>query len=86
MDYRQKEVFAAKRLEFSRKTLLFGAAFIATFVVAAFVDLDAALRYFHVISGSSGTPMEMGAVISMVSAVPFLAMGMSIAADTHRNK
>lgn len=86
MDYRQKEVFAAKRLEFSRKTLLFGAAFISTFVVAAFVDLDAVLRYFHVVSGSPATAMEMGAIISGTSAVPFLAMGMSISADTHRNK
>lgn len=84
MDYRQREVSTTKRLEFSRKTLLFGAAFIATFVVAAFVDLDAVLRYFHVVSGSPA--MEMGAIISGTSAVPFLAMGMSISADTHRNK
>jgi hypothetical protein len=86
MDYRQKEVSAEKRHEFSRKSLLLGAVFIATFVVAAFVDLDALLRYYHIISGSAGTPMEMGAAISMISAVPFLAMGMSISADGHRNK
>jgi hypothetical protein len=86
MDYRQKEVSAEKRHEFSRKSLLLGAVFIATFVVAAFVDLDALLRYYHIISGSAGTPMELGATISMISAVPFLAMGMSISADGHRNK
>ena len=66
--------------------MLFGALFIVTLVIAAFVDLDGVLEYYKLIRGSAPTTLETGAVISMASAVPFLAMGMSISADMHRNK
>ena len=87
MDYQQREVFTTKRREFSRQSVLLGALFIITFLVAVFVDLDGVLQFFTRTSGSPRTTLEMGAIISAVSAIPFLAMGMSISVDTmDRNK
>lgn len=81
-----RKVLTATRREFSRRSVLFGALFIVTLVVAAFVDLDGVLEYYKLIRGSAPTTLEMGAIVSMASAVPFLAMGMSISADRSRNK
>ncbi len=81
-----RKVFTGKRREFGRRSVLFGALFILTLVIAAFVDLDGVLEYYKLMRGSAPATLEMGAVISMASAVPFLAMGMSISADMHRNK
>jgi hypothetical protein len=86
MHYQDGEVRTAKRREFSRKTVLLGAIFIVTLVAGAFVGLDGVLEYYKLISGSARTTLETGAIISMASAVPFLAMGMSISADVDRNK
>jgi hypothetical protein len=81
-----RNVLTAARREFGRRSILFGALFIATLVVAAFVDLDGVLEYYKLIRGSAPMTLETGAVISMASAVPFLAMGMSISADMHRKQ
>ncbi len=81
-----RKVLTATRREFSRKTLLFGALFVVTLVIGAFVDLDGVLEYYRVISGSAPTTLETGAIISIASAVPFLAMGMSISADRYRKQ
>jgi hypothetical protein len=86
MHYQHGEVLTARRREFSRKTVLLGAIFIVTLVAAAFVDLDGVLEYYKLISGSAPMTLETGAIISMASAVPFLAMGMSISADMHRKE
>jgi hypothetical protein len=79
-----RNVLTKTRREFGRRSILFGALFIATLVVAAFVDLDGVLEYYKLIHGSAPMTLETGAVISMASAIPFLAMGMSISADIHR--
>jgi hypothetical protein len=82
MDYRQKtEVFTTKRREFNRLSMLLGALFLITFVVAVFVGLDGMLEYFKLVRGSPLTTLETGAIITSASAVAFLAMGMSISAD-----
>ena len=84
MDYQPKQAFTPKLREFSFRTLGLGALFIITAVTAIFVDLDGVLEYFKILSGSPGMTLEMGAFISIASAVPFLAMGMSISADGYR--
>jgi hypothetical protein len=86
MYYRLRKVLTGKLSEFSRRTVLSGGLFISTLVVAVFVDLDGLLEYFKLVTGSAFTTVETGAVITLASAVPFLAMGMSISADTRRNK
>ncbi|MFZ0403834.1 MAG: hypothetical protein WAL03_22420 [Pseudolabrys sp.] len=58
-----------------------GALFIVTAAAAVFVDLDAVMHYFRIIGRMSPMTLETGAVISLASAIPFLAMGMSIAKD-----
>jgi hypothetical protein len=86
MDYRQRNGFALLRHEFSRRTLLWGALFILAIVVGTFVDVDALLDYLKVLHGSASDTVEFGAVMFAISAVPFLAMGMSISAEKTRNK
>ena len=86
MDGHLRNVLTAARREFGRRSILFGALFVATLVIAAFVDLDGVLEYYKLIRGSAPMTLETGAVISMASAVPFLAMGMSISADIHRKR
>ena len=71
----------SQRREFSRRTLALGALFIVTAAVAVFVDLDAVMHYFRIIGRMSPITLETGAIISLASAIPFLAMGMSIAKD-----
>jgi hypothetical protein len=44
------------------------------------------LRYFKLIGGAPNSVLEAGAIISLGTAVPFLAMGMSIADDVRRNE
>ena len=74
-----------KHREFSHRSQLFIALFVITIVAAVFVDLTGLLEYFNLVSASSPTSiMEIGALISAASAVPFLVMGMSISTD--RNK
>jgi hypothetical protein len=83
----QKSKFLKRTpVEFSLRTLLLGALFIATFGVASYVDLTGLLEYFKVVKGAAAMTLETGATISAGCAVPFLAMGMSIAADGYRNK
>lgn len=84
MDYQPRQAFTTKLREFSFRTLGLGALFIITAVTAIFVDLDGVLEYFKILSGSPGMTLETGAFISIASAVPFLAMGMSISADGYR--
>ena len=86
MSYILRKILAATRREFSRRTVLFGALFIVTLVVAFFVDLDGVLEYYRLVTGSPLATLEMGAIISSASAVPFLAMGMSICADMDRKQ
>ena len=86
MDYRVRQVPTTKHREFSRQSILLGVFFIVTLFIAAFVDLDALLRYFKLIGGAPNSVLEAGAIISLGTAVPFLAMGMSIADDVRRNE
>jgi len=71
---------------FSPRTLILGAVFIASCIVAACVDTDALLEYYKVIAGSAQPTLETAAAISMACGVPFLAMGMSISADSYRER
>jgi hypothetical protein len=86
MGYQQSKVLTTKRSEFSRQSIFFGALFIVTLAVAICVDLDAVLEYFKILGGPAGSTLELGAIISAGTAIPFLATGMSIAEDLNRNK
>ncbi len=86
MDDRLTKGRITEHREFSRQSMLLGVFFIITLFIAAFVDLDALLRYFKLLSGSPNTVLEAGAILSLGAAVPFLAMGMSIADDVRRNE
>lgn len=84
MNHQARNAVAHRSRNFSRRTLFLGAACIAAFVVASFIDLDALLSYFKVIGhGSPLMTLETGALVSIACAVPFLATGMSISADAH---
>jgi len=86
MDYRQRNVFSPLRHEFSRRTLLWGALFILAIIAGSYVDIDALLDYLKVLHGSASDTVELGAMIFAASIVPFLAMGMSISADSRRHR
>ena len=82
---RNKSLFAAsRRLGFSLTTLCWCAALVVVAVAASFADLDAVLRYFKVIHGAAPMTLETAAALSLAVAIPFLGMGMSISADSHR--
>jgi hypothetical protein len=83
MPYRPSNHFRAQLRQFSRRTLFFGAACLVAFVVASFIDIDALLEYFHVLKGATTSTLEDAAAISIACAVPFLATGMSISADSY---
>ena len=71
---------------FSAQSLLFSGVFVIALVAAASIDLAGVLEYFKVISGSSNSTMEWGAIITTGAGAPFLAMGFSVAADMKRGK
>src|SRR5665213_1300343 len=83
MDYQPSEIQTMKRREYSLRSVLLIALFVITFMVAVFIDLDGALEYLKLVAMSPRDTVEMGAVITAASAVPFLMMGMSISADIH---
>jgi hypothetical protein len=86
MDYQPSEVQTMKRREHSLRSVLLIAIFVITFMVAVFIDLDGALEYLKLVAGSTRDTVEMGAIITAASAVPFIAMGMSISADMYRKQ
>jgi hypothetical protein len=86
MDYQPSEIQTMKRREYSLRSVLLIALFVITFMVAVFIDLDGVLEYLKLVAGSPRDTVEMGAIITAASAVPFLMMGMSMSADMHRKQ
>lgn len=86
MDYQQKKTLLTRFGQFSLRSLLFGAVFITALVVAVSVDTAGVLEYCKLISGSFDSTLEVGAIITVASIAPLLAMGFSISADVERNK
>ena len=70
--------------ELSLRTLLLGAVFIITFIVAIFVDMAGVLQYFNLVSGLPQTTLETGAAITAATIVPLLMTGMSISIDGYK--
>ena len=75
---------ATRPYELSLRTLLLGAVFIITFIVAIFVDMAGVLQYFNLVSGLPQTTLETGAAITAATIVPLLITGMSISIDAHK--
>jgi hypothetical protein len=86
MDYRQRQALPAALRKFSLRSLLFGAVFIAALLGATFIDLTGVLEYCKVIGAPSSSTLELGAILTVASIAPFLAMGFSVSADLERNK
>ena len=84
MDYQRKKNLLAKLGQFSLRSLLFGAIFTIALVVAVCVDTAGVLEYCKVIGGTADPTMELGAIITVATIAPFLAMGFSISADVER--
>jgi hypothetical protein len=83
---KKRRIFTTEYTGFSRRTVLLGLALIASLCVASLVDLTATLEYFKIIRGATIATLETGATISLACAIPFLALGMSIADDGRRNR
>ncbi len=86
MDRQQKRNTISRRRKFSTLSIILGTLFIIAIFVAVFVDLVGLLQYFSLISGSATATLEAGAIITVASIAPFLAMGFSISADLERNE
>ena len=86
MDYRPRETLPTWLRKFSLRSLAFGALFIIALVAAAFIDVAGVLEYWKVISGPSNSTLELGAVLTVASIAPLLAMGFSVSAELERDK
>jgi hypothetical protein len=78
---RSKNLLATARREHSRHTLLLAALFMILLAVSVFLGADGLLEYFKLIAGRPVTALEAGAILFLVSAAAFLAVGMSISAE-----
>jgi hypothetical protein len=72
-----------KHHAFSLRTVLLISCFVIAFTVAVVVDLAALLESLGLVRGLWQTTLEMGAVTTAASVIPFVAMGMSISVDGH---
>jgi hypothetical protein len=70
-----------KHREFSIRSILFGAIFVTALAAAIFIDVTG---LFDLVKGSSVETLEMGAMITVGTVVPMLAMGASISLDQSR--
>jgi hypothetical protein len=70
---------------FSYRSVILGAAFIATLIAAVCIDVTGVLEYFRAVAGTANDTLEMGAIITAASIAPFLAAGFSISADYEQN-
>jgi hypothetical protein len=86
MDYRHREALPTRLGKFSLRSLLFGAVFIIALLGAAFIDFAGVLEYCKIVSGPSSSTLELGAILTVASIAPFLAMGFSVSGDWERNK
>ena len=66
---------------FSRRSVLLISLFVIAFTAAVVVDLAALLEALNLVKGSWQETLQIGAVTSAATAVPLLAMGMSISID-----
>jgi hypothetical protein len=86
MDYQQRQALPTGLRKFSLRSLSFGGLFIIALLVATCIDLTGVLEYCKVIGAPSSSTLELGAILTVASIAPFLAMGFSVSADLERNK
>ena len=73
-----------KHHAFSLLSVLFISCFVIALTVAVVIDLAALLESLGLVKGLWETTLEMGAVITAASIIPFVAMGMSISVDGYK--
>jgi hypothetical protein len=71
----------APHSEFSLRSMLFGAVFIIMFVAAVIIDLAALLRFSGPVNGLPANILEMAGVLTGLTILPLLLMGMSVSVD-----
>jgi hypothetical protein len=76
-----RNLFATIRRQFGPQTLILAGLFIIALTVSILVSADGLLEYFKVIAGQPTPTLEAGAMLFLATAIPFLAMGMSISAE-----
>lgn len=81
MDDKNTSFLARARREYSRHTLLLATLFIVSLAVSLIVGGDGLLEYFKVLAGRPSPMLEGGAILFIVTAAVFLAMGMSFSGD-----
>jgi hypothetical protein len=72
--------------EFSLRSMLFGAVFIIMLVVAVIVDLAGLLQFSGFVSGLPHEILETGGILTGLTMIPLLVMGMSISVDLNHKK
>jgi hypothetical protein len=81
MERTQAGTSASKPIHWSIRTVLIGGVFVVMLAGAVVVDTDAVLQYLDAVSGSAPTMLEYGSIITILAAIPFLALGLSIDDD-----
>ena len=71
----------APHSEFSLRSTLFGAVFIIMFVAAVIIDLAALLQFSGLVNGLPANILEMAGVLTGLTILPLLLMGMSVSVD-----
>jgi hypothetical protein len=61
--------------------MLFGAVFIIMFVAAVIIDLAALLQFSGLVTGLPANSLEMAGVLTGLTILPLLVMGMSVSVD-----
>ena len=81
MDSQARFAPVAGRRKFSYRSILFAAVFVIALVVSVGIDAAGVLEYFKVVAGAANDTLELGAIMTVASIAPMLAMGFSITAD-----
>jgi hypothetical protein len=61
--------------------MLFGAVFMIMFVAAVIIDLAALLQFSGLVTGLPANILEMAGVLTGLTILPLLVMGMSVSVD-----
>ncbi|HXX25242.1 MAG TPA: hypothetical protein VEJ40_01145 [Pseudolabrys sp.] len=81
MDTQSRFAPVEGRRKFSYRSILFAATFIIVLVASVCIDTAGILEYFKVVAGAANDTLALGAILTVASIAPLLAMGFSVTAD-----